>query len=985
MDAPIRCVFSPYAYPRSARGLPRFWRHSNLVAKALYRFALLTIWVSSSFMCMAQTTDAGAIAGIVIDPGGAPVAGASVTVSAADGPARNITTASDGTFLLRDLPSATYTVRTKSPYFTPDEESASVAVGRTTQLSIHLVVASSEQTITVSAAPITLDTSQTSSVVNIDRDRVEELPIPSRNYLTFVLLSPQVAAANPALQQQGLTVSGGSFSFGGLRPGSNAVYLDEVNDNDEYTGGSRTQLSPEAISDFQIVNHGFAAQSGGGAGGSIDVQTRAGVNRIHGDAFTFVQNGALNATPPLGLNPYKPDESRVRAGVALGGPIQRDRMFYYVAVEQEMAHGEDTNDLSPATLSSINASLRNYAPLASLNLQTGFFPTTDQETELSSRIDRTLNNRQSIMLRYAFTNTRNVNDAFHTDELTDRTARGSSFLADNSLNGTVTSAFSESLLNKLSFEAAQRRAVDRTGQTNGPGILVSGTALFGTPYWGNDRRFETHIEFADTVALQIRKNFLQFGGRVDHIPLRTNVPDGAQGFFVFGNLAALENSNPDFFVQSFGNFDTNLSETRFAGFAQDHLTPSTALTVDFGIRYDYNRLPSSFPQDALNFSPRFGLAWTPFKTIIVRSGFGIFYDRFELATINRIFEFGGVHTFSQIVEDTAAAGLYQSGRTLSAPMTGVAPSIWKAQPDLRNPYSEVGSLSIEKLLPWQTTLTGEYQFVRGVHLGRSSNVNLTAPVVLTPSNAALVGISSPTPQQLGRLTFTTARLNPAYDAVNQFSTSANSSYNGATVTLNRQFQDDLQIMAGYTYSKTIDNASYDLEQPQNPYAIGDERALSLEDQRHRFTLSGLWLIGPDIGDPADAARNANPGPLMKALTGLEFAPIVSIASGFRANPITGLDSNREHIFAFATRPSVYARNALATPVNVDVDLRVLKMIPLHDGHLDVVAESFNLLNHRNVSLLNTAFGSGNVPASGFTTPIAASTARRIQFSLDYEF
>lgn len=186
-------------------------------------------------------------------------------------------------------------------------------------------------------------------------------------------------------------------------------------------------------------------------------------------------------------------------------------------------------------------------------------------------------------------------------------------------------------------------------------------------------------------------------------------------------------------------------------------------------------------------------------------------------------------------------------------------------------------------------------------------------------------------------------------------------------------------------SKTIDDASYDLEEPQNPYAVGDERALSLQDQRHRFTLSGLWLIGPDLGDPADAAKITNPGPVMKALTGLEFAPIVSIASGFRANPITGLDSNRAHIFPFAARPSGYSRNALATPVNVDVNLRVLKMIPIRGGHLDVVAESFNLLNHRNVSLLNSAFGSGSQPVPGFATPIAASAARRIQFSLDYEF
>jgi hypothetical protein len=124
---------------------------------------------------------------------------------------------------------------------------------------------------------------------------------------------------------------------------------------------------------------------------------------------------------------------------------------------------------------------------------------------------------------------------------------------------------------------------------------------------------------------------------------------------------------------------------------------------------------------------------------------------------------------------------------------------------------------------------------------------------------------------------------------------------------------------------------------------------------------------------------------MKFLTGLEFAPIVSIASGFRANPITGLDSNREHILPFTSRVAGYSRNSLATSVNVNLDLRVLKMIPLGRGHLDVVAESFNLLNHQNISLLNTAYGSTSAPQGGFNRPIAASTARRLQFSLDYEF
>jgi len=920
-----------------------------------------------------------------VAPDGTPVATAAATLSGHDGPVHSATTSSDGTFSLKELPSGSYTLNVAAPGFAMYQQfPITVAVGRTTHLSIRLTLATVQQAVNVTAVQSTLDTSQTSSVINIDRDRIEELPIPSRNYLTFVLLSPQVAAANPALQQQGVPPTTVSFSFGGLRPGSNAVYPDEVNDNDEFTGGSRTQLSPEAISDFQIVNHGFAAESGGGAGGSIDVQTRSGFNRIHGDAFTFVQNGALNATPPLGLNPRKPDESRIRAGVALGGPIQRDKTFYYVAAEHELAHGEDSNDLMPSTLNTINTALKQYGPLSNLMLQTGFFPTTDQETELSGRIDRALTAKEALMLRYAFTNSRNVNDAFNTDELTDRTARGSSFIADNSLNGTLSSTLGEASFNKLNFELAQRRAVEDTGSTSGAGVLVPGVALFGTPWSGNTRRFETHVEFTDSISLQRRTHLYQFGGRIDHVALRADVRDGSQGFFVFSNLAALRSGSADFFTQSFGNFNTNFAETRFASFAQDHWTANN-LTIDYGLRYEYNRLPSSLPQDALNLSPRLGLAWTPGRSLVVRSGFGIFYDRFQLSTINRLLKFDGTRGFSQIVEDTAAADIYKTGHVPSAPLASVAPSVWRPQPRLRNPYSEVASLSVEQGLPFQTTLTGEYQYVHGVRLGRATNINLAPPVVLTAQNAASLGISSPTAQQLGRPIFTPARLDSSFDAINQFASSANSNYNGATITLNRQFQDDLQIMAGYTFSKTIDDASSDLEQPQNPYVLHNERSLSLQDLRHRFVLSGLWLIGPDLTDPEDAAKNAHPGPFMKALTGLEFAPIVTIASGFRANPITGLDSNRQHIFPFAWRPAGHGRNSLATPVNINLDLRVLRMIPLGTGHLDIVAESFNLLNHRNISLVNTVFGSASQPAANFTTPIAATTARRLQFSLDYEF
>jgi hypothetical protein len=948
---------------------------------------VLCVVFALSIPASAQLGQSGTVSGQVYTVDHSLVAGATVSLLEADGFKRVQISGSQGDFSLIDVPSGTYTVQVSANGFALTEQSGvSVAVGRSTLLAFTLKVAGTTQQVNVSAEQSSLDASQTSSVVNIDRDRVEELPIPSRNYLTFVLLSPQATPSNPVLSQQSLAQSGGGFGFGGLRPSSNSVHLDGVSDDDEFTGSSRTQLSPEAISDFQIVNHGFAAESGGAAGGSIDVQTRNGLNRVHGDAFIFEQNGALNGTPPLGIYPYKPDENRFRAGVALGGALQRDKTFYYVAAEQEIAHGEDANDLKPAVVTQINGALQQPGPAQGLTLRTGLFPTTDQETELSGRLDRVLTEHQSAMLRYAFTNSRNGSDAFNTDELSDVSARGSAFTADNSLNGTLTSTFSNSFLNKASFEVSQRRAVERTDATGFPGILIPGIALLGTPYAGNNRRFETHVEFEETAILQLHKHLVQFGAGLDRTSLRSAITDGSRGLFVFSTLNAFSAAAPDFFIQSFySNPDVKFAEYRSKAYVQDHWTPAQNLAVDFGVRYEDNYLAASLPQHPLNLSPRIGIAWTPRKSLVIRTGFGIFEDRFLLSTVNRLLQLDGHNGFTQIVEDTAATSAYRASGATLLPMPSVAPSVWSASQSLQNPYGEVASLGVEYALPLQTTLKAEYQFVNGVHLGRTVNTNLAAPMILTAQNAAALGVSSPTSQQLGNLVFSPSRLNPAYDAINQFTTSAHSNYNGATVTLNRQFTDDFQLLVGYTFSKTLDDASTDTEQPQNAYNLRGEYAPSLQDQRHRLTLSGLWLIGPDLNDPQDAAANENPSRFMRLVTGLEFAPILSVSTGFRDNPIVGLDGNREHIYPFASRPTGYGRNALSGSGVVDLDLRVLKMIPLGPGHLDVVAESFNLLNHQNVGILNTAFGSGVSPQAGFGRPISTTTARRIQFSLDYEF
>lgn len=928
----------------------------------------------------------GSLTGNITDKSGAAVSNARITINSPDSATtRTVASEPEGTFTFANLPSGGYTVSVQAPGFASYRNSSVViAVGRVSHLDVYLIPSGASQQVTVSAESASLDTTQSSPVTNIDRDRIEELPIPSRNYLNFTLLSPALTSANPALAMFSPSATESGFSSGGLRPSSNALYIDGADDDDEYTGQSRTELSPEAISDFQVVNHGYAAESGGAAGGAVDVETRSGAALQHGDAFLFVQNGALNGTPALEMVPRKPDENRLRAGVSTGGEAKRGKLFYYVAGEQEMAHGEEAGDFSPQLAAQIDSALAQTGPLPAFRVQQGFFPTTNQETELSGRADRAIG-RNGFMLRYALTNNRSVNDAFNTDDLSDLSARGSAFYNDNSLNGSWSSTLTSRLFHQMTFELAQRRVALRTSSTASPGIVVAGIAQVGTPDLGNTRRYETHVDIGDDLMEQKGRHLLQAGVSLSHVALRAADPDGFAGLYVFSDLEALATGQPDFYMQSFGDSDTNFSEIRSAAYVQDHWIPTRSLALDYGLRYEDNHLPRQFSQNAFDFSPRVGFAWSRGKDWVVRGGFGTFFDRYVLSTINRVEEFDGRHAEQQYIEGSAAAVLYQTGAWFASPHAGIAPSIWQAQPSMKNPYAETASFGVERALPAQWTVSAEYRLVHGVHMGRTVNSNLPPPVLLTAGNASSLGIPSPTPQEIGRPVFPEQRSNPAFDAINQFQTESDSSYNGLTLTVNRQFTEEFELMAGYTFSKTIDDASFDSDQPQNPYDLSAERALSLDNQRHRFVLSGLWVLGPDLDDPQDLAKTSTPNPFLKAVYGLEFAPILAVHSGYLSNPITGTDSNREAVYPYEARPLGLSRDSLSTPPAVNFDLRILRMVPIWRGHLDIVAESFNLLNKQNVDQIDPVFGSATDRAASFEQPIQNADARRIQFSLDYEY
>lgn len=903
---------------------------------------------------------------------------------------RAVVTDERGFFRTNELPVGTYKVSVKSSGFAPYRHAGvNLELGQTVHLDIVLQPEGIATEVTVTAQPPAIDRTQTSLTSTVGKERIEELPVSSRNYLNFVLLAPGVASSSGPSQRAQASLADSGFTFGGLRARSNNLAIDGLDNNDEYTGSSRTELSLEIVREFQVVHNDLSAESGGASGGSINVITKQGSNTLHGDTFIFLQNGALNARDPFENETGKPDLQRYRAGFALGGLIVKDRTFYCAGFEQEHNRGENGSLIDPGVAAAINSVLSGgvFPYLVTRHINTGFSPVARAETEAAGRLDHQINSKHSLMLRYAFTNNREVGEAFSTGGLTESSARGSSFTRDHALVGSLVSTFGGRAVGDLRFQIAARRVVLRTNDTQGPGIEIAGLLGFGRPYEGNGQRRETYDQLGYTFSRSQGSHLWKAGATVNHVGLRAETLDGFGGTYVFGSLSDFLAGVPDLFRRATGKATTNYAVTSWGAFLQDHWSLAPKWTLDMGIRYDTEQMPRGINEDTNNISPRFGLAYSPSSKWVLRTGYGIFYDRFVLANLDRAIQKDGIAASEQVAEGTAAVQIFRSAAVGTlGPVPLIAPSVFRVDPRLAASYSQQASFTAEYLISANLTAKASYLLVRGVKLARTRNINLLPPVVLTPQNAADLGIVNPTPQQIGRPVFRPGRQDPGFGNMYQLENSASSTYHGFSFSLNRRLANEFEFSASYTLSKTFDDASDFNEQPQDPFNLRAERAVSLQHQQQRFVFNALWDL-PIGGDENNRGSAPKLNMLERIFGHIEAAPIFTVASGRPANPVTGLDWNRSQAFPLSARPLGFGRNSMTTPVQATLDLRVLKYFPFGSPsrRLDLVVEFFNLLNHANVTQINSVFGMNSTPLGGFMQPIAGTGARQIQFSLDFEF
>src|SRR5437868_4820332 len=300
----------------------------NATAK-LFSIAFSILMLTT--LAAAQGAASGDLHVTVKDPKGNLVTNANVTArEQAKGFERASSVNREGEYRLLNLPPGKYTVVVEAPGFAKIEaKDVTVTVGQMAQLPIAVSVAGASETVTVGSEAEAIETQRTSSTDTIAQQRIDNLPINGRNYINFALTDSRLARDDApsigAAPTSGLNMSG-------QRARANLVNVDGADAVDNSTNGIRSTVSQEAVQEFQIQTNGYAAEYGRASGGVVNIITRSGSNDMHGSVFGYLRNRNFQAVNPFSTV-SNPAYTRVQAGAAFGGPIIKDKTFYYFSYE----------------------------------------------------------------------------------------------------------------------------------------------------------------------------------------------------------------------------------------------------------------------------------------------------------------------------------------------------------------------------------------------------------------------------------------------------------------------------------------------------------------------------------------------------------------------------------------------------------------------------------------------------------------------------
>ena len=1047
------------------------WQHSII--------ASLLLFISCPLFAQSYR---GSIRGQVVDPSGSVIAGAKISAkNDATGQLRDALTASDGSYVLAELPAGEYTVTASSPGLSPVAQNVLVAVGLDTTANFDLTkLERHAEQLTVAAETPLVDESHDVLGEVVERELVVDLPINGRDFGKLVALVPgaTVEPSGVAAVQSGF----GQFSINGNRDRSNNYVLDGTDNNDPFfnnsafnqtgIGGAPASILPiDAIQEFNLQTQ-FPAEYGRNSGSVVNILTKSGTNQFHGSVFEFFRNDVMDARNYFNRDPAnKTAFKNNQFGGSLGGPIIRDKTFFFAAYEGQQERVGSAFSFQVPTQQQIQAAQTLAeangvsAPNPALVKLLSFFPaptgfngtagtvpgTVADKNDVNSvigKIDHAVTSSESLSVRYAFAQSTQI---FPLGGLGSGAASRLAQFAQTSptrvqvVSASLLSTISPSKINEIRFGYSRYRTSFEpkdvnfdpnsigldfgTGRLSLPEIDFGGTfENLGASAFLPHGRTSGSFQFLDNFTWLVGRHTIKFGGEVRRLIIDSFNDSLSRGQIEFTSstfgpvgsgscppsLTSTQCSDPgittlaNFFLGSASSALANSGNTQrttynngLSFFLQDDFRAAPKFTLNYGLRWEYfgplseahnllsnlgrdgnlamvgsDGVNGAYSRDLHNFGPRLGFAWNMLSKTVLRGGYGIYYDYVPQDLLIANFTTSAGLVTNPIGPDAILPFTFQPGAfNGSAPgpifTTSATPcpcSVFVTPRDFSTPYAQNWNLNVEQGISKSLAFQLGYVGSKGTHLVRLLDVNQ--------------------PDSTG------TRPNQNYGAMDSLSPISSSTYHALQATLRSRDWHGVSGFLGYTFSKSLDDASDGIDYnfatvafPQNGHDLAAEHGPSNFDARHRFTAAFTYqvprLIGPNRFaqgwqlNTIVTAQSGRPVPIVSGNDTSAEAGIFTTPANFHQRPdiipgVNPINPNWEsapdtigylngNAFAQPLNPTVedagsfgdLGRNEIYGPHFWSVDFAIAKNTRLSERMtLQLRAEFFNIFNHPNFALPN---------------------------------